>query len=157
MGRVLASHGVVSRFGVDLMATRRNPDSPWDLKAIEINLRLGGTTHPFLALRFLCGGELNLVSGHYHSASGRRKYYRATDNLCSARYRGLSPEDLIEIVTINQLNFDYRSETGVLFHMIGAMSQFGKVGLIAIANSHAEADAIYDRTLSVLESETGYG
>lgn len=66
------------------------------------------------------------------------------------------PEDLIEIVTINQLNFDYRSETGVLFHMIGAISEYGKVGLTAIANSHTEADAIYERTLAVLEAETGY-
>jgi hypothetical protein len=156
VGRVLAGHGVVSRFGVDLMATRRTDGGAWDLNAIEINLRLGGTTHPFLALRFLCGGALEPASGLYRSASGRAKYYRATDNLYSARYQGLSPEDLIEIVTINQLNFDYRRETGVLFHMIGAMSQYGKVGVTAIANSHAEADAIYDRTLAVLESETRY-
>jgi hypothetical protein len=126
------------------------------LYAVEINLRLGGTTHPFLALRFLCGGSLDTASGLYYSANGRPKYYRATDNLQSPRYRGLLPEDLIEIVTINQLNFDYRSETGVLFHMIGAISEYGKVGLTAIANSHTEADAIYERTLAVLEAETGY-
>lgn len=60
-------------------------------------------------------------------------------------------------MTINQLNFSHRTETGVLFHMIGALSQYGKVGLTAIGNSHAEADAIYAHTLAVLEAETRYG
>jgi PGM1 C-terminal domain len=148
---------VVSRFGVDFMATRDDPAAAWQLHAIEINLRLGGTTHPFLALRFLCGGALDPASGLYHSASGRTKFYRATDNLQSSRYCGLLPEDLIEIVTINQLNFNYREESGVLFHMIGAVSQYGKLGLTAIGNSQAEVDELYARALGVLEAETGYG
>ncbi|MBK8004609.1 MAG: carboxylate-amine ligase [Gemmatimonadetes bacterium] len=157
VGRVLADLGVVSRFGVDFLATRDAPSSAWQLHAIEINLRLGGTTHPFLALRFLTGGELDPSSGLFRSPSGRPKYYRATDNLHSPRYRGLLPEDLLEITTINQLNFDHRRETGVLFHLIGALSQYGKLGLTAIGNSHAEADELYQRTLDILQYETRFG
>jgi len=157
VGEVLASKGVVSRMGVDFMAVRAGPEQPWVLNAIEINLRLGGTTHPFLALRFLTGGELDSATGLFATASGRPKYYRATDNLYAPRYRGLLPEDLIDIVTVNQLNFNYRTECGVLFHLIGALSQFGKLGLTAIGNSVEEADAIYQRTLEVLEAETVYG
>jgi hypothetical protein len=37
--------------------------------------------------------------------------------------------------------------------MIGALSQYGKVGLTAIGNSHAEADAMHDRTLEILDRE----
>lgn len=154
VGQALARHGVVSRFGVDLMAIRQAPGAPWELSAIEINLRLGGTTHPFLALRFLCDGKLDSDTGLYYAPSGRPKYYRATDNLHSPRYRGLLPEDVIEIVTLNRLNFDYRTETGVVFHMIGAVSQFGKLGLTAIGNSHAQADEIFAQALSVLDAET---
>jgi PGM1 C-terminal domain/ATP-grasp domain len=157
VGEVLARYGVVSRFGVDFMAVRNGPADAWRLLAIEINLRLGGTTHPFLALRYLTGGELDCPTGQYLSASGRPKFYRATDNLRSPRYRGLLPEDLIEILTINQLGFDPRRESGVLFHLIGAVSQFGKLGLTALGNSHAEVDQLYQRTLAVLEQETGYG
>lgn len=157
VGRVLADAGVVSRFGVDFMLTRDDPAEAYRLQAIEINLRLGGTTHPLLALRFLTGGELDPDTGMFHSASGRPKYYRATDNLRAERYRGILPEDLLEIVTINRLNFDYHTETGVLFHLIGALSQYGKLGLTAIGNSHAEADALYRRTLEVLAAETAYG
>jgi hypothetical protein len=157
VGEVLAAKGVVSRMGVDYMAVRDGPGAAWRLKAIEINLRLGGTTHPFLALRFLAGGALDPATGLFESGSGRPKFYRATDNLHAPRYRGLLPEDLIEIVTVNQLNFNYRTECGVVFHLIGALSRYGKLGVTAIGNSPEEADTIYQKTLEVLEAETVYG
>ena len=147
----------MSRFGIDFILWRGDEQSPWNAAALEINLRMGGTTHPFLGLQFLTGGQLDPASGLFHSNSGHAKYYRATDNLRSEAYRGLLPEDLIEILTFNKLHYSYGSESGVLFHLIGALSEFGKMGLTAIANDRAEADAIYQRTLSVLDAETTYG
>jgi len=143
----------VSRFGIDFLARRREGTADWELFALEINLRIGGTTHPFLALQFLTGGRLDPQTGLFHSPGGPPKFYRSTDNLKSDAYRGLCPEDLIDITTANHLHYDHGSETGVLFHMIGALSQYGKVGLTAIGNSHAEADAMYDRTLEILDRE----
>ncbi|HEY6928989.1 MAG TPA: peptide ligase PGM1-related protein [Thermoanaerobaculia bacterium] len=154
IGEILAARGVVSRFGVDFLALRRTSEGPWELFALEINLRIGGTTHPFLALQFLTGGSLDNETGHFHSPSGRPKFYRATDNLRSERLRGLCPEDLIDITTFNRVHYNHATESGALFHMIGAISQYGKLGLTAIGNSHAEADAIYVRTLATLDRET---
>jgi hypothetical protein len=91
------------------------------------------------------------------SPSGKAKYYRSTDNLKSDAYRGLSPEDLLDITTINRLHYSQGSETGVLFHMMGAVSQFGKLGLTVIGNGHAQVDAVYDRAIAVLDAETQYG
>jgi PGM1 C-terminal domain len=124
---------------------------------LEINLRVVGTTHPFLALRFLTSGELNPATGLFHTLSHRAKYYKATDNLQAEAYRGLLPEDLMDILTVNHLHYDQRTESGVLFHLIGAVSEFGKLGMTAIANSPAEAGALYDRTIAVLAAETRYG
>ncbi len=152
VGRVLASKGVVSRLSVDFLALRGGPGQPWLLSANEINLRLGGTTHPFLALRFLTSGALD-AGGQFRTTAGVAKFYRATDNLESESYRGLLPEDLIEILTLNGLHWDPAAETGVLFHLIGAVSEFGKLGLTAIANSPAEVEALYARTLAVLDRE----
>ncbi|MDP9120618.1 MAG: peptide ligase PGM1-related protein [Acidobacteriota bacterium] len=157
IGEVLARHGVVSRFAIDFLLWRDAPAVPWNLAALEINLRMGGTTHPYLALRFLTGGELDPDSGLFRSPNGLVKYYRATDNLKSAAYRGLLPEDLIDILTVNRLHYSHSSESGVLFHLIGAVSEFGKLGLTAIANRPEEVDVIYDRALAVLDRETSYG
>jgi hypothetical protein len=157
IGSVLASRGVVSRAGVDFLVHRDSPHEPWKLTALEINLRMGGTTHPYLALQFLTGGGLDPSTGLFHAPSGHVKHYTATDNLSSERYRGLLPEDLIEILTVNKLHYNHTTESGVLFHLIGALSEFGKLGLTAIANSPAQVDELYAHTLAVLERETCYG
>jgi PGM1 C-terminal domain len=157
IGEVLASHGVMSRLAIDFVVRRGSRDGPWDVFGLEINLRIGGTTHPFLALEFLTGGRLDRGTGLFHAPSGLAKFYRSTDNLKSDAYRGLSPEDLLEITTINHLHYSHGSETGVLFHMIGAISQYGKIGVTVIGNSHEQVDSIYEKTITVLDRETRYG
>jgi hypothetical protein len=157
IGEVLARHGVVSRFGVDFLVHRDDPNEDWKVTALEINLRMGGTTHPFLALQFLTGGGLDPVTGLFLSPTGHAKCYKATDNLFAEQYRGLLPEDLIEILTVNKLHYSHGTESGVLFHLIGALSEFGKLGLTAIANSPEQVDALYAHTLDVLDRETAYG
>ncbi len=166
IGEVLASEGVVSRFAIDFLTIQRenngshNMDGgrePDEIYALEINLRMGGTTHPYLALQFITGGQLDPVSGLFHSPRGLAKYYRATDNLKSPQYRGILPEDLIEILTINGLHYSHNTESGVLFHLIGALSQFGKLGMTAIGNSREEVEDLYQKTLRILDRETSYG
>jgi len=157
IGEVLASRGVVSRFAIDFLLWRDAPAAEWNMAALEINLRMGGTTHPYLALQFLTGGHLDRDTGLFFSPSGLAKYYRATDNLRSDSYRGLLPEDLIDILTENRLHYSHATDSGVLFHLIGAVSEFGKLGLTAIGNSREEADGLYYKTLEVLDRETAYG
>ncbi len=157
IGEVLAQQGVVSRFAVDFLLWRDQPGASWNLAALEINLRMGGTTHPYLALQFLTGGRLDRDTGLFFSPTGLTKFYRATDNLRSDTYRGLMPEDLIDILTENRLHYSLSSDSGVLFHLIGAVSEFGKLGLTAIGNSREEADALYYQTLEVLDRETTVG
>ncbi len=152
VAEVLADHGVLGRFGVDFVVART--EAGWKAYAIEINLRKGGTTHPYQMLRFLTRGSYDMGHGLFRSVSGKLKYYRATDNLVSPRYQGLLPEDLIDISVYNGLHFNPLEEEGVTFHLIGTLSQFGKVGMTCIANSFERADALYDEACRILEGET---
>jgi hypothetical protein len=63
----------------------------------------------------------------------------------------------MDILSVHQLHYNHRTESGVLFHLIGALSEYGKLGVTAIANSPAEARELYDRTLAVLDTETRFG
>ena len=72
----------------------------------------------------------------------------------SERYKGLLPEDLMDLMIGDGLYFNPATETGVLFHMIGALSQFGKLGVICIADSAQGAEELYQRTRDVLDMET---
>ena len=155
IARVLASKGVVSRVAVDFLARRDAPKDEWTLTALEINLRMGGATHPMLALRFLTGGQLEPETGLFRTPRGHAKYYRATDNLRSEAYRRFAPEDLIDLLTMYRLHYSHHTETGALFYMIGGISEFGRVGMMAIANSPEEAEGAYERTVAVLDQEAG--
>ena len=156
IGEVLARKGVVGRFGIDFLVSRDVPGT-WNAHAIEINLRMGGTTPPFHAMEFLTGGRLDPASGLFLSSQGKCKYYSATDNLKSPAYRGLLPEDLFEIIARHGIGYSHATGTGALFHMIGALSQYGKIGLTCIADDPAEAQRLFDHTAGVLDDETESG
>ena len=155
MGRAIASRlrdlGVLGRFSIDFLSVRHQDQ--WEHYAIEINLRKGGTTHPYLMLQFLTDGEYDEQQGRYNMPNGQTRCYYATDNLRSERYRGLTPHDLIEIAIHNDLHYDSASQEGVMFHLIGALSQYGKLGVVCIGKDHATVDRIYDRTVRVLDAE----
>jgi hypothetical protein len=153
IGKNLAAKGVIERFGVDFIAVP-NVDGKWDLHAIEINLRKGGTTHPFMTLKFLTNGCYQMEDGLFYSQQGKPKYYVASDNLQQPHYRGLLPDDLMDIIAHHRLHFDTSTETGTVFHLMGCLSEFGKVGLTSIGNSLAEAQEIYHKVEEVLDLET---
>jgi hypothetical protein len=154
IARVLAEEGVVSRFGIDFLAFR-DADEEWRLSALEINLRMGGTTHSFQALQFLTSGDLDARTGLFVAPDGRHKFYFSTDGLTSPSYRGLLAEDLFDILSCHGLHFQPAPQKGVLFHMIGALSEYGKVGVTCIGDSREAADHLYRCTVDVLDRETG--
>jgi len=157
IGEVLAASNVISRFSVDFIVTRATHNRRWNVRAVEVNLRMGGTTHPFLALRFLVEGKLDPTTGLFQTPKSGARFYRSTDNLKSDAYKGLLPEDLFDIMTYNRLHYDSARGRGVVFHMVGALSQYGKVGLTAIGSSRDEAEALYAHTLMVLDAEAKRG
>lgn len=153
VGKNLAAKGVIERFGIDFIAVPTS-DGKWDLQAIEINLRKGGTTHPLMTLKFLTNGYYQFADGLFYSQQGKPKYYVASDNLQHPQYRGLLPNDLMDIIAHHRLHFDTSTETGTVFHLMGCLSEFGKVGLTSIGNSLEEARQIYRQVEEVLERET---
>jgi len=148
VAEALRDKGALGRFSVDLISvpTARG----WKHYCIEINLRKGGTTHPYLMLQFLTEGSYDAGQGQYHTASGLQRCYYATDNLWDDRYRGLVPHDLIDIAIVNKLHYDETQQEGVMFHLIGALSQYGKLGLVCIGATHESTLRIYRRTVDVL-------
>lgn len=151
---VLSRHGVLGRFAIDFVVVRE-ADGTWTPYAVEINLRMGGTTPPFMALELLVSGQLDTTSGTYQADTGPEKSYYATDNLKSPAYRGLLPEDLMDIIAEYGIRFDASTQTGVLFYLIGALSQYGKLGVVSIGDSRAEADELFEHAVAILDQEVG--
>jgi hypothetical protein len=149
VGRRLAREGVIGRAAIDFVAVREG--SEWRAYAVEINLRCGGTTHPYVALTTLTGGRYDPLAGEYRTANGAVKHYVATDHLDSEAYKSLTPDDLIDIVGEHGLGWDAENEVGIVLHMMSALAVAGRVGLTAIGNSSEDASARYDEVKGALD------
>ncbi|MDY7024205.1 MAG: carboxylate-amine ligase, partial [Cyanobacteriota bacterium] len=108
VGENLAKKGALERFGLDFVTVFRDDlgSNIWDIYAIEINLRRGGTTHPFMTLKLLTNGSYDQATGLFYSRQKKPKFYIASDNLQSQQYQGLLPNDLMDIVAHHGLHFD---------------------------------------------------
>ena len=151
IGERLAQESVIGRYAVDFLVMRR-PDGEWESYAIEINLRKGGTTTPYLTLQYLTRGQYDLESGLFYTLRGQEKYYVASDHIESEHYRQYTPADLFDLLSAQRLHFDHAGQTGVVLHMISGVGTYGSVGVTAIGNSHDEAQALYQTFQDVLDS-----
>ena len=152
VGEVLASKGVIDHFSVDFVAYQTQ-EGEWELSAIEINLRQGGTTHPMMTLKLLTDGDYDEEEGHFVSIRGQRKFYVASDNICGEDLKAFVPQDLMETFGGTELHFNADTEKGCVFHLLGALSKYGKVGVTCIGDSPEEAQSIFDRTVEMLHQQ----
>jgi hypothetical protein len=148
----LQKEGVLGRFSIDFISVKQS--TGWVHYAIEINLRKGGTTHPFIMLQFLTGGMFNWKEAQYNMPNGETRCYFASDNVVNERYKGLTPYDLMDIAVCNHIQYDAAKQAGVMFHMIGALSQYGKLGMVCIGKTIEEAQLYYCKAIEVLDKET---
>ena len=148
---VLKQRGVLGRFGVDFVSVRDG--DAWRHLAIEINLRMGGTTHPFVMLQFLTDGAYGAAHGLFRTPRGEARYYYASDNLTNPDYRRLTPSDLNDIAVEHDLHFHAATQQGVVFHLIGALSQFGKLGVLCVGDSPTSAQRLFEHTVAILDHE----
>ena len=152
VGLRLAREGVIGRFALDFVVVR-NAAGEWEAHAIEVNLRKGGTTHPFLTLQFLTDGVYDPETATFTAPSGARKHFVASDRVESPAYRGLTPDDLFDIAVRHGLHFDPARQTGIVFHMMAGLTESGRVGMTAVGESSADAHARFDAAVAVLDTE----
>lgn len=137
VGERLAERGARGRLAVDFVAILRRR---WKVFAIEVNLRKGGTTHPFTVLRHLVPGRFEPATGDWvATADGTTRCYTSTDSLIDPAWTGLAPATVIDAVRRAGLEFDRETGTGVVLHMLSGLAIDGRCGLTAIARSGSEA------------------
>ncbi len=151
VANALAGKGVIGRFSVDFVSVLR--DHGWAHHALDLNLRKGGTTLPFLMLQFLTDGTYD-EDGVYRTPTGQERYYHASDNVGNPAYRSLDPDALIGLSVMRGLHFDAARQQGAVFHLMGALSEYGKLGVVCIGDSAANAGRLYGRTVETLDAAT---
>jgi hypothetical protein len=143
VGRRLAHEGVVGRYGIDFVVTRMGV-AAWTPCAIEINLRNGGTTHPFLTLIALTDGVYDPEEAVFTAPDGTQRCYTATDHLEHPNLTSLTPEDLLDLAERDPLRWDAERLLGPAFHLVSAIAVAGQVGVTAVARTRDAADRTYE-------------
>lgn len=152
IGQRFAREGILGRFAIDFVVVRTE-GGPWESFAIEVNLRKGGTTAPFLILQYLTDGYFDATSGVFRTPAGRAKYYVASDHIESPSYRAFTVDALLEIVSRHRMHFDHSTQTGVVLHLLTGVAELGRVGATVIDDSPALAQQRYDDLVSILDRE----
>ena len=115
--------GYVGRCSFDHLVLG-DPEADFTVRFTECNGRWGGTSAP-----------MHLVD---RVVSGPRPAYRAQD-IVSSRLVGAAFEELA--ATLGDRLFDHRTQRGqFLLYNVGPLRRFGKLDVIALGNTQAEAD-----------------
>ena len=151
VAEVMVARGVIGVFGIDFLVDV-DPAGVGRVTLSEINLRMGGTTHPYWMARLATGGTYDQESGELRVPGGGVRCYVATDNIKSLRLLGSQPADVIARVDEAGLAFDPATGCGVTLHLLGALPGAGKMGVVCMAETPEEADDLYVRVREALET-----
>ena len=146
VAQVMVNRGVIGVFGIDFLVDGDR------VTLSEINLRMGGTTHPYWMALLATGGAYDQASGELRVPGGEARCYLATDNIKSLRLLGSHPADAIARIDEAGLAFDPSTNTGATLHLLGALPGAGKMGVTCIAETPGAAEELYARVLEALEA-----
>jgi len=136
----IADRGGLGIGAIDLLAIKDNADEHWQISAIEINARKGGTTHTYMWAMFLTGSVYNEVTGLLKNDQGA-VYYRGTEEfLKREELKHISVESFLEAFRKSGLDFDHSKKTGAFIHMATCLPHFGKFGVTVIGRTPEEVE-----------------
>eukprot|EP00742_Colponemidia_sp_Colp-10_P001060 GILJ01001148.1.p1 GENE.GILJ01001148.1~~GILJ01001148.1.p1 ORF type:complete len:537 (+),score=105.79 GILJ01001148.1:48-1658(+) len=152
VGALLAAKGGQDLFSVDYMAYLK-ADGSYCVNAIEINLRSGGTTHPYGTTKLLTQAYYDEAMGSLVDPTGTSKCYMATDNLVKPHFIGAEISTFLGFVAqYSELQFHKDTRTGPVFHLLGALPKHGKMGVTCIADSPQAAEEMFEKVNQTLDS-----
>jgi hypothetical protein len=146
----IAPLGVLGRFAIDF-ACAKDASGAWRVYALEMNLRKGGTTHPYAALRNLVPGHYDPKAGTWFNHAREGRYYVSTDNMLDEKWHGLPAATVIDAVADADLAFNHDRGWGVVLHMLSCLKVDGRFGLTAIGTSAAHAQQVFDAVRPAVE------
>jgi hypothetical protein len=149
IGHHLAEAGVVGPFAVDFSVL--TSAGTQQIYLSEINLRLGGTTHPFGMAGMVTRARTNAATG-LHTDDGDRVYV-SSDNIKESCLIGVAPGEVLARIEDTGLAFDPATRVGVTLHLLGAVEEYGKVGAVCIGRSHDEAERMLSDVTSLLAQD----
>lgn len=147
----MAKKGMIGHFGVDFIVTHNIKTNKVKTHPIEINLRKGGTTHPFRIAFYLTRAKYDSKKGILFCGK-LPIHYQSMDLIESENYKGIDPMKLVELVHNSSISFNENNKKGALVYMPGMAKEFGRFGALAIGHSTEETKRIYNKMIRLIDA-----
>jgi hypothetical protein len=145
----MAKKGMIGHFGIDFVVVKNKEEDKPKVYPIEINLRKGGTTHPYRIAHYLTRSKYNKLDGLLYNGK-TPIYYISRDFIVDEKYKKLDPKELINLVKNSKISFNKNTKEGVLIFMSGTIREYGRFGAICIGHSTAEAETYFKRLIRLV-------
>ena len=149
IGKALKQKGVLGYFAVDFLVLTR--DSQRFCYAIEINVRQGGTTHPYQTAKFLTGATYISSTGQLIDSNGKAVFYRSNDNLMLPKDVNLSCCEFIDFMKNSGVHFCKDKREGAVFHLLSALEEFGKIGFTVVGKDPRQVKLLSEKVVALTE------
>lgn len=136
IGKEMAKKGIIGPYAVDFMVVDGN------IFAIEINLRQGGTTHPYQLAKHLTSSRFDYRTGTLRTEGNQKIYYQSNDNWLDEKLKGKAISSLLDFMVQNHVTYNPLLKSGVIFHMLGTMKENGKIGFTVIGASYSHVESL---------------
>jgi hypothetical protein len=150
IGEELAKLGFIGPFSIDFLIT--DDGHSQRVFVIEINIRQGGTTHPYQTTKLLTGSRYCQETGALINKDGEKFYYRSNDNVINTNLKGTKLDQFLKYMETNNLLFNRETGEGVVFHLLGALPSDGKVGYTSIAKNSTKIHEQSNKALELINS-----
>tara|TARA_B100000925_G_scaffold289712_1_gene273221 strand:+ start:1858 stop:3381 length:1524 start_codon:yes stop_codon:yes gene_type:complete len=145
IGKKLKNLNVFGVTSIDYLISESNGEMKCFV--IELNLRKGGTTHPFMLSNFALQNEGSFREGGLIDKNNVSYSYRSNDNFYPCKEFVSDTSDIINRAKRASILFSRKKSKGVIFHLLNGFSDSGKVGYTVIAPSKVEVEN-YESTLN---------
>ena len=160
VGELLAKQGAIGRYAVDFAVPRRHsPQGPYHVYDMEINLRMGGTTHTYSAATLLTGATYDEARGMLKLKDGSEVVYSSMDHDVRRNLVGMRATEFyrfFDSAKYKSILYNPETRTGVLFHLIPAVEFSGNVGYTILGGNKQQVREIKEvlrERLNQLERE----
>jgi hypothetical protein len=108
-----------------------------------------------MTLKLLTHGSTDDISGVYYSDTLQERCYVSSDCIQNETLKKLVPLDVKDIFDKRKdLNWCPERQTGIVCHLLGCVSENGKIGMTSIAETPYLAQQQFDRAVAFLLSES---
>ncbi len=143
IARTICNMGAIGVVAFDLLAVYR--EGKWNIYAIEINARKGGTNHTYMWAKYLTNSVFHPERGMLVCDKGDVVYRGTEDFTKESRLGDVDLKKFLKAFCQSGLDFDHNTKQGVFIHMLSSLKSAGTFGATIIGRNRQDIEKYWSQ------------